>query len=270
MTLRNDGPANCESDDEALEATTKKSDRQISQASTSATALSLEDLSSPDFFSRQCTEIDSLTCRVAEESYIKKAMMNAAVSNGNFCVTVGDPRSEDVPLIAVSEKFEAMTGYRRCEMLGKNCRFLNERCMKDTDALMKLRLACQTGSSFTGVLTNMRKSGECFLNLLDLRGLTVARNQRTGEDLWFLIGIHADVTQEAECAGWKLPTGREEQIHEVATSIRSKLAEDFSRMAVSGALLANAGFQEAGPEEWAEWALLPTPMWMCQEPPACE
>lgn len=43
-----------------------------------------------------------------------------------FCVTVANPHGEDFPLIAVSEEFETMTGYTRNEILGVNCRFLNQ------------------------------------------------------------------------------------------------------------------------------------------------
>ena len=43
-----------------------------------------------------------------------------------FCVTVANPQSEDSPLIAVSEEFETMTGFSRHEILGVNCRFLNQ------------------------------------------------------------------------------------------------------------------------------------------------
>ncbi|CAK0796590.1 unnamed protein product, partial [Prorocentrum cordatum] len=133
-------------------------------------------------------------------------------------------------------------------------------CPNDLETIVHLREACRTGSSWTGVLTNQRKSGELFLNLLDLHGLTVATSRRTGEPLWFLIGIHSDVTEEAEAAGGELPRERVEQIHEVANSIRSKLTEDFSRMAVSGALLANLEVSDADASA-EEWVLLPTPSW---------
>lgn len=43
-----------------------------------------------------------------------------------FCVTVANPQADDSPLIAVSEEFETMTGYSRSEILGVNCRFLNQ------------------------------------------------------------------------------------------------------------------------------------------------
>jgi hypothetical protein len=246
MLFKSDGSVDSYSDNEAETASTAFESRQSSLGleELSSSSWTLEEISSPDLFRLQCTEIDSLTYRVAEERNIKE------IPN-NFCVTVRDPQSEDIPLIAVSDKYEAMTGYPRCELLGNSGRFLTEWCTNDVEDLMKLKLACQTGSSFTGMLTNQRKSGEHFLDLLHLRGLTVARNQRTGEHVWFLIGIHVDMTQAGLLGS--------SQIHHVVSTIRSKMTEDFSRMAVSGALLSSVGFQGAPPEEWQ---LLPTPTWI--------
>lgn len=222
-----------------------------------STTYSLEELSDPAFFTHQCSEIDAMASRVVGESRIKEAIREA-VEDGQFCVTIADPRSADIPLIAVSKKFETMTGYRRTEVLGKNCRFLNAGCIVDPADLMRLRAACETGAAFTAVLTNRRKSGEFFLNLLDLRGLTVARNPCTGEELWFLVGIQADVTN----AG--LDDMKEDHItemHAIANGIREKLADQLSAMAISGALMTN--FCVVDPEESQSdaWCLLPSPTW---------
>merc|ERR1719191_418885 len=157
-----------------------------------------------------------MASRVIDESSIREAI-RAVVTNGEFCVTIADPSIPDTPLIAVSEKFEKITGYGRGEVLGKNCRFLNAGCLLDPVDLMRLRAACANGSDFTAVLTNRRKSGEFFLNLLDLRGLTVATNPCTGEELWFLVGIQADVTNVG------VEGVREDhlaEMHEIASGIR--------------------------------------------------
>merc|ERR1740121_2557973 len=208
-----------------------------SLSSGASTAHTLEELSSREFFSHHCSEIDTLASRVIDEESIRNAI-SSAVADSQFCASIADPRQPDVPLIAVSGMFERITGYGRDEVLGKNCRFLNKNCNPDLDDLMRLRSACETGSSFTGVLTNQRKSGELFLNLLDLRGLNVARNPRTGEDLWFLIGIQADITEV------DVPSTREDQFHQmhiVANSIRARLTDQLSALAVAGALANNFG-----------------------------
>lgn len=245
-----------------------------SNGSDASTTHSLEELSAPEFFEHQCTEIDAMTSRVVRESSIRKAI-SAAVADGQICVTVANPRSPDASLVAVSEQFEVMTGYSRCEILGKNCRFLNADCNVDAADLLRLRFASETGAPFTGVLENRRKSGELFLNLLDLRGLTVARNPMSGDELWFLIGLQADVThletaesQEARLSDMLSDT------HEMVNNIRNKLADELSALAVSGALMSNFAVTEQGnylrsrdspllPTEPDPeiWSLLATPQW---------
>jgi len=233
-------------------------DSALSGASTTHT---LEELSSREFFSNHCSNIDALASRVIDEESIRNAI-SSAVADSGFCASVADPRQPDVPLIAVSSKFERITGYCMDEVLGKNCRFLNKNCNPDFEDLIRLRSACESGSSFTGVLINQKKSGELFLNLLDLRGLNVARNPRTGEDLWFLIGIQADITDV------DVPTTREDQLaemHMVANSIRSRLTDQLSALAVAGALANNYGIctkpetPVAGQSD--AWCLLPVPVW---------
>mmetsp|Transcript_17370 Transcript_17370/g.40516 ORF Transcript_17370/g.40516 Transcript_17370/m.40516 type:complete len:394 (-) Transcript_17370:23-1204(-) len=234
-------------------------------STSSTTARSIEELSSESFFTQHCADIDSLASRVIDECSIKE-VIQAVVTDGQFCISIADPRAPDVPLIAVSDQFEAMTGYRREEVLGKNCRLLNMGCDIDFLDLVNLRIASKTGASFTGVLPNRRKSGEMFLNLLDLRGLTVATNRVTGEELWFLVGIQADVTN-LNSLGSRTSCLRE--MHAVANGIRMQLGKELSELAVSAALVCKDG-KEADQISSAEdlqfglsdgWSLLPTPSW---------
>lgn len=249
---------------------------QVSSNSDASTTHSLEEMSAPEFFEHQCSEIDAMTSRVVRESSIREAIC-AAVADGQVCITVGDPRSPDAALIAVSEQFETMTGYRRSEILGKNCRFLNTGCSMDAADLLRLRRAADSGAPFTGILENRRKSGEFFLNLLDLRGLTVARNPFNGDELWFLIGIQADVTN-LQGAPPEEQEARLAELHDVVSSIRGKLADELSALAVSGALMSNfevaeqgnylqsrVAFEKLDPEVWS---LLPSPVWMRYETPS--
>lgn len=255
--------------DDFFKQVTAESDESVD---TSISSL-LEELSSPYYFSHQCSEIDLLASRFLDEDTIRTAV-EAAVTDGQFCVSVADPRQPDLPLIAVSDAFEAMTGFDRSEALGKNCRFLNQGCNVNRQEMMVLRNACRTGRSYVGVLTNRRKSGEQFLNLLDLRGLNVARNPRTKEDLWFLIGIQADVT----ASHLLLPELREDQLlqmHKIADSIRAHLTSELRGFAVAGAM-ASGGFTLNFTATVLEddegnlpdaWCLLPNPAWRSKETP---
>mmetsp|Transcript_15872 Transcript_15872/g.37488 ORF Transcript_15872/g.37488 Transcript_15872/m.37488 type:complete len:335 (+) Transcript_15872:120-1124(+) len=243
-------------------------ENQISVSSDASTTHSLEELSAPQFFEKQCSDIDVMTQRVVRESSIRQAI-NAAVADGQVSVTVADPRSTDDVLIAISEQFETMTGFARQEILGKNCRFLNAGCNVNQTDLVRLRSAVETGEPYTGLLENRRKSGELFWNLLDMCGLTVARNPFNGDELWFLVGIQADVSSLDEV---ELQQAKD-QLHHVANDIRARLADQLSALAVSGALMSNFEVSDEGnylrSREYAKlgdpdpevWSLLSVPEW---------
>lgn len=178
----------------------------------------------------------------------RKAMqtcVNAAVPRAlkelRFAVTIADPSLPDVPLVGVSEEFEKMTGFNAAEILGQNCRFLNYGCPVQLRERAALRLSCQTGQPFTAILQNRRQSGESFANLLSLRGLRVARDVETGEDIWYLVAIQADVTELALESGGRLPQEENgmieppaeliEQLAQVSASIGKELRKEFASIA---------------------------------------
>jgi len=218
------------SDDEDLCSCLAAFTQQVSNKSLgSKSGKSSEDPVVSDMLERQCSEIDAMASQALQENAVHAAM-GAAVASCKFCVSIADPRREDYPLIAVSDGFEDLTGYMRSELLGRNCRILNENCMLSEPNMVGLREACKTGAPFTKVILNRKKSGALFLNLLDLRGLTVARNIRTGDTLWFLVGIQADVTHMAE---EDIPRDHMASLHILADSIRCKLADELSVMVVA-------------------------------------
>merc|ERR1719146_546115 len=94
--------------------------------------------------------------------------------------------------------------------------------------LMNLRRCSKTGEPFTAILENRKKNGDLFLNLLDLRGLTVATNPETGEPLWFLVGVQADVTDVADS---DMPGDHWNELQKVAEAIRSTISQPLAKMA---------------------------------------
>lgn len=143
--------------------------------------------------SSRLSDIDGKVREVVRDCFIQNAIRNA-VLKCDYSVTIADPGSQEIPLIAVSEAFEKMTGFSRREILGVNCRFLNQGSPVSSMDIMGLRIASQTGAPFTALLPNRKKNGDMFINMLDLRGLIVAQEPSTGELLWYLVGIQADVT----------------------------------------------------------------------------
>jgi hypothetical protein len=129
-----------------------------------------------------------------------------------------------------------------------------------------LRSSCETGAHFRAVLENRRKVGEHFLNLLDLRGLTVAQHVATGEHLWFLIGIQADVSHtRAE----DMPDDNMHAFNTIAWDIRKRLTDCLASMAISGAMAASRAemlritmtLTDHEGSGTGTWHLLPTPKW---------
>lgn len=185
-----------------------------------------------------------------------------AVKSCSFMVTIADPRSPDCPLIAVSNEFLSMTGYDPSEIIGVNCRFLNQGCHMDPEDLQNLRQSVETGNPFAAVLENRKKSGELFLNLLDLRGLSVAKNPETGEELWFLIGVQADVTDVAD---GEIPQDNWDEMRFVADAIRSNIATELARMAIEGAVSLPPLETDCSPKHQRRpgaYRLFPQPSWV--------
>lgn len=90
-------------------------------------------------------------------------------------VAISDPSKPDSPLVAVSKGFEALTGYRQEDVLGRNCRFLNSSRAREInpDIRSQLRDAARASRKFLGCVPNVRADGSHFENLLHLTPLDV-------------------------------------------------------------------------------------------------
>ncbi|MEG3859165.1 PAS domain S-box protein [Microcoleus sp. herbarium12] len=113
----------------------------------------------------------------------------AATSTG---VTISDATNPEHPIIYCNPAFESMTGYRREEILGKNCRFLQG---SDTDskALEIIRQALKAESGCQVILKNYRKDGTAFWNYFSISPV----RDRTGK-LTHFIGVQRDITDRKQ------------------------------------------------------------------------
>mmetsp|Transcript_138153 Transcript_138153/g.441451 ORF Transcript_138153/g.441451 Transcript_138153/m.441451 type:complete len:542 (+) Transcript_138153:90-1715(+) len=152
-----------------------------------------DDLQQMQMGSRQVSTVSQSGGDSIDLGLLETAICSVVTECG-FSVSVADPLSLDSDLIAVSEGFVAMTGYSRDEVIGENCRFLSEGCPSSPGLRASLKAAADTGSPFVGVLMNRKRDGTPFLNLLDVRGLIIAQNLKTCEDLWVSIAVQMDVT----------------------------------------------------------------------------
>jgi len=131
----------------------------------------------------------------------------AATSTG---VTISDATHPEHPIIYCNPAFESMTGYRREEILGKNCQFLQG---SDTDpvAVEIIRKALQTKSECKVILKNYRKDGTTFWNCFSISPV----RDRTGK-LTHFIGVQRDITQSKQA---------EEALHNSEAQSREQAAQ---------------------------------------------
>jgi PAS domain S-box-containing protein len=82
-------------------------------------------------------------------------------------LTLSDMRSPDAPLVYVNRGFEKMTGYRRKDVVGQNCRFLQG---PDTspDAVAQMKFAITNGEHLLIDVLNYHQDGTPFWNRLSL------------------------------------------------------------------------------------------------------
>ncbi|MGF1503822.1 MAG: PAS domain S-box protein [Anaerolineae bacterium] len=121
-------------------------------------------------------------------------LRDQAIANAGVGVTIADATLDDLPLVYVNDTFVEMTGYRRSEVIGRNCRFL-QKDDRDQEGLTELRAAMERLEPVTVLLRNYTKDGHMFWNELALTPIF-------GEDgtLTHFIGIQNDVTDRIERA----------------------------------------------------------------------
>ncbi|MBF52085.1 MAG: hypothetical protein CL813_03895 [Confluentimicrobium sp.] len=83
-------------------------------------------------------------------------------------LTVADPSQPDCPLVAVNGRFQEMTGYAPADVIGRNCRFLQDGCdSSDNEAAREaIRTALSRTRGVEVVLRNRTRDGEFFDNFL--------------------------------------------------------------------------------------------------------
>lgn len=129
-----------------------------------------------------------------------------AMASASCGITIADMTRPDRPLIYCNQAFEAMTGYSRQDVLGRNCRFMQG---EGTDPAIvdQLRQAIRQGESCEVVLLNYRKDGRPFWNRLSIGPVYDA-----GGRLTHYIGVQTDVTEAVEARHRASRQFQEEQL----------------------------------------------------------
>ena len=124
---------------------------------------------------------------VAVPEPVSSALL-AALATADTSIVVVDMRAPDTPIAHCNAAFEALTGYSRAEILGRNCRFLQG---PDTDpaAVGALREAIAAGRAARVELLNYTREGRPFWNELH-----VSPVYDTTGTLTHFLGFQHDVT----------------------------------------------------------------------------
>jgi two-component system, cell cycle sensor histidine kinase and response regulator CckA len=132
-----------------------------------------------DITERKRTEASLLVQRRALESAV----------NG---ILITDATQADNPIIYVNPSLEEITGYSADEVLGRNCRFL-QNDDRDQAGIVELREAIEQERNCKVVLRNYRKDGTLFWNSLSVSPVRNADGALTN-----FVGIQADITERIE------------------------------------------------------------------------
>jgi len=125
--------------------------------------------------------------------YQTLALHDQAMAASSCGITIADARAPDMPLIYINEAFVTITGYTRTEVLGRNCRFLQDDD-RNQPATAEIRRALREGTHCKVLLRNYRKDGTFFWNELFMSPIY---DEPTGQ-LTHFVGIQTDVTLREE------------------------------------------------------------------------
>lgn len=149
-------------------------------------------------------------------------LMEQAISCARNGVIITDPRLEDNPIIYVNPAFISLTGYSFDEIVGKNCRFLQNDDRKQ-EACNDIRIAIEQAEPITRILRNYRKNGTMFWNELTISPV----RDRDGLLIAF-VGIQNDVSARIEA---------EKRVSEFYSVVSHELRTPLTSMRVSLSLL---------------------------------
>ena len=107
-------------------------------------------------------------------------------------LSIADPALPDVPLLMVNAAFEALTGYTRSDMIGRNCRLLQpEGGAGPVRERIRRFMADETRGDERFIVPNIASDGHRFVNLLYLARLRDAAGRT------YFLGSQFDVSRKS-------------------------------------------------------------------------
>eukprot|EP00249_Psilotum_nudum_P011948 c23484_g1_i1 orf=243-1523(+) len=133
---------------------------------------------------KRCTTVAN--CQSVENSVCSSLLLAMTRIQQSF--VLANPHLPDMPVVHASDMFLHLTGYRRDEVVGRNCRFL-QGPETDTFAVQQMRECIKVERSCTARVLNYRKDKTPFWNFLHLAPVRNAQGK-----VAFFVGVQLDVT----------------------------------------------------------------------------
>lgn len=118
----------------------------------------------------------------------EKQILVKALEATNTGIVITDNLLPDNPIIYCNPAFERIAGYSREEIIGHNCRFLQQKD-RNQQARFEVKEAIVKGQDCVVQIRNYNKSGELFYNELYLSAIKNQQGQVT-----HFIGVQNDIT----------------------------------------------------------------------------
>jgi len=131
--------------------------------------------------------IDTKMMRPDEIKWLKRLI--EMTENLPICVTVSST-VRGFPLIYVNKQFEKMTKYKKPDIIGQNCRFLQPKIIPENENIqyILMRNALEHKSPVSVIITNVKADGTSFQNLLALAPITDKLNNYI-----YVLGIQTEL-----------------------------------------------------------------------------
>jgi diguanylate cyclase (GGDEF)-like protein/PAS domain S-box-containing protein len=97
--------------------------------------------------------------------YQSLRLFEQAIENMGEGLAIVDAHKADLPMVYCNPKYQEITGYHSSEVIGKNCRMLNDANRSQAE-LDEIREQLAQAKPFTITLQNFRKNGQAFWNQL--------------------------------------------------------------------------------------------------------
>ncbi|NDV89660.1 response regulator [Alteromonas sp. 345S023] len=129
------------------------------------------------------------TSHRALESNVK--ILSHAIDEATVSIVIADILRPDQPIVYSNNAFSRLTGYAQEEVIGRNCRFLQNQ-QDDSTSADKVSLAIAQRKPVETTMLNYRKNGTAFYNRLILTPVKIE-----GEVTHY-IGFQQDITQQRQ------------------------------------------------------------------------